>query len=186
LQERYSSDARNRLSHQLKPFRDQFGGQGAQAGDISARACEPGDDAGPDRFAARGHDHGNRFGGILGRHHRRRPAGHDQIDVQMKQFGYELRVTLGASVGRTVVQDEILPLDVAKLAQTLSQGIEIGGIGRCRGRLQHTDTIDPAGLLRARRERPRCRRAAEQRDELASFPLMEMHPTPNEQRSGRS
>jgi hypothetical protein len=42
------------------------------------------------------------------------------------------------------------------------------------------------GLLRARRERPRERRAAEQRDELAPFPLMKMHPTPNKQRSGRS
>jgi hypothetical protein len=30
-------------------------------------------------------------------------------------------------------------------------------------------------LLRTRRQRPRCRRAAEQRDELAAFPLMEMH-----------
>jgi len=80
-EERHSSDAGNRLSHQLEPFCDQFGGQGAQAGDISARACESGDDAGLDRFAARGHDHGNRPGGILGRHHRLRPAGHDQIDI---------------------------------------------------------------------------------------------------------
>jgi hypothetical protein len=31
------------------------------------------------------------------------------------------------------------------------------------------------GLLRARRERPRNRRAAEQGDEVAPFPLMEMH-----------
>jgi hypothetical protein len=113
LQKSYSSDARNRLSHQLEPFRDQFGGQGTQAGDISARPCEPRNDAGPDRFAARGHDHGNRFGGILGRHHRRRPAGHDQIDVQTKQFGHELREALGASVGRTVVEDKVLSLDVA-------------------------------------------------------------------------
>jgi hypothetical protein len=36
------------------------------------------------------------------------------------------------------------------------------------------------GLLRARRERPRSRRAAEDGDELASFPLMEMHASPNE------
>jgi hypothetical protein len=30
-------------------------------------------------------------------------------------------------------------------------------------------------LLRARRERPRRRRAAQQRDELATFQLMELH-----------
>jgi hypothetical protein len=33
---------------------------------------------------------------------------------------------------------------------------------------QHADTPHPLGLLRARRERPRDRRAAEQRDELAA------------------
>jgi hypothetical protein len=40
-----------------------------------------------------------------------------------------------ASVGRTVVEDEILSLDVAELAQGLSEGIEIDGIRRRRGRL---------------------------------------------------
>jgi hypothetical protein len=34
--------------------------------------------------------------------------------------------------------------------------------------------------LRARRERP-CRRAAEQRDELASFQLIELHSVPASQ-----
>src|SRR5262249_59594467 len=33
-----------------------------------------------------------------------------------------------------------------------------------------------ARLLRMRRERPRRRSAAEQRDEVAAFPLTEMHP----------
>jgi hypothetical protein len=33
-------------------------------------------------------------------------------------------------------------------------------------------------LLRARRKRPRRRRAAEQRDELASFSLIELHLIP--------
>ena len=36
-------------------------------------------------------------------------------------------------------------------------------------------------LLRARRQRPRGRRAAEQRDELASFQLIELHPVPASQ-----
>jgi hypothetical protein len=167
VQKRYSSDAHNRLSQQLESFRDQFAGKGAQAGNISARAREPCDDVGPDRFAARGHDHGNRSGGILGRRHRLRAAGHDQIDVETNQLGRKLGETLGAAVGRTVVEDEVLTFDVAELSQALSEGIEIGGV-RCRGgRLQQTDTIDLARLLRPRRERPR-RRPAEKRDELAS------------------
>jgi hypothetical protein len=34
-------------------------------------------------------------------------------------------------------------------------------------------------LMRARRERPRGRSAAKQRDELATFQLIELHPAPN-------
>jgi hypothetical protein len=41
----------------------------------------------------------------------------------------------------------------------------------------HTDEADAKHLvlLRARRERPRCRRAAEQRDEGTPFQLIELH-----------
>jgi hypothetical protein len=40
----------------------------------------------------------------------------------------------------------------------------------------HADAPHPLALLRARRERPRRRRTAEQRDELAASKLIEMHP----------
>jgi hypothetical protein len=43
--------------------------------------------------------------------------------------------------------------------------------------LQHADAVHPLWLLRPRRERPR-RRAAEQRDELAPFQLIELHYIP--------
>ena len=39
-------------------------------------------------------------------------------------------------------------------------------------------------LLRARRERQRRRRAAEQRDELAPFQLIELHSVPCQARAG--
>ena len=41
-------------------------------------------------------------------------------------------------------------------------------IVRARGQ-EHADAPHPLALLRARRERPRCCRAAEQRDELAAL-----------------
>ncbi len=54
-----------------------------------------------------------------------------------------------------------------------------------RPRFTTDATLPPSGgdllgdaavwLLRPRRERPRCRRAAEQRDELAPFQLIELH-----------
>jgi len=36
-------------------------------------------------------------------------------------------------------------------------------------------------VLRSRRERPRSRRAAEQREEIAPFQLIELHPVPASQ-----
>src|SRR5262245_1653766 len=47
-------------------------------------------------------------------------------------------------------------------------------------RNHHADPSRPLGLLRACRERPRGR-AAEQRQDLAPFPLTEMHPIPQGQ-----
>ena len=38
--------------------------------------------------------------------------------------------------------------------------------------------VNPLALLRPRRERPRGRRAAEKRDEPASFQLTQVHPLP--------
>jgi hypothetical protein len=43
---------------------------------------------------------------------------------------------------------------------------------------EHADAPHPLRLLRARRERPRHRRAAEQRDEVAAFQLIEVHLIP--------
>jgi len=43
---------------------------------------------------------------------------------------------------------------------------------------EYADTPHPLGLLRTRCERPRRHRTAKQRDELAPFPLTEMHPIP--------
>jgi hypothetical protein len=45
-------------------------------------------------------------------------------------------------------------------------------------RKEHADAPHPLGLLRTRRERPHSR-AAEQRDEIASFQLIELHSSRN-------
>src|SRR5262245_24343798 len=71
------------------------------------------------------------------------------------------------TIGPTIFDRDVLAFDVATFAQTLSKRIEIVGIRRSRRAVEKPDDGDPR-LLRPRRERPRRRGAAEQRDELAT------------------
>jgi hypothetical protein len=48
---------------------------------------------------------------------------------------------------------DVIPFDIAKLAEALSQRIEISGIRYRGNQFQYTDVINPAGLLGASRER---------------------------------
>src|SRR5262249_22134680 len=58
--------------------------------------------------------------------------------------------------------DEVLPFHISEVTQSIEQSAKGGRyIGK------NTETIHLARLLRARRERPRCRRTTEQRDECA-------------------
>jgi len=49
---------------------------------------------------------------------------------------------------------------------------------------EHANVPNALALLRPRRERPCRRRTAQQCDELAPFPLVEMHPIPSRERIG--
>jgi hypothetical protein len=77
-------------------------------------------------------------------------------------------------VGPAVFDRYILALDEARILEALTECAHTirKAVGRCEVEKSHHRH---RRLLRARRQRPcRCR-AAEQRDELATFPLMEMH-----------
>src|SRR5262249_1483098 len=56
-------------------------------------------------------------------------------------------------------------------SQTLYESVDarLSFLIICGSTHEHADTPPPLGLLRTRHERPRCRRAAEHRDELAAF-----------------
>src|SRR5262249_46000533 len=66
-----------------------------------------------------------------------------------------------------VFDHHVLPIDKTSRPQTL---VERGYIGRrfARGSVYPYEADDGGALLRPRRERP-CRRAAEERDDLAAF-----------------
>jgi hypothetical protein len=77
---------------------------------------------------------------------------------------------------RSKLEANVLPFDIAKVAQALPKFPP--KLSRVRvADDQRADDRQPRRLLRARRERPRSR-AAEQGDEIASFQLIESHPMP--------
>ena len=88
---------------------------------------------------------------------------------EFDQFRRVLTSTLGIAGTPALVDPHVAALGPAQLLQTLHErrqtGLSFQTVGR---RLMSTPiAAHPGLLLRARRERP-CRRAAEQRDELAA------------------
>src|SRR5262249_7930693 len=80
------------------------------------------------------------------------------------QFGSQRRKSLKATIGRQIFDRDIAAFDIAELLEALPDRAELAiiEVGAC----QQTDQRY-CSLLRAHRERPRTRRAAEQRGELA-------------------
>src|SRR6266446_854044 len=75
------------------------------------------------------------------------------------------------AVGKAVLDCHVSTDDKAGLSQPLLNGLNPCGFGTLRLTMEHADHRHRC-LLRARRRRPR-RRAAEQRDEIAPFQLIE-------------
>src|SRR5215470_17403279 len=78
--------------------------------------------------------------------------------MNSRRLSRQCREAFGAAIGRPILNDEASSLVISEFPETIAQGVEIG-VGRRGYCLQHTDA--PGQLLRARRERPRNRCAAE-------------------------
>src|SRR5262245_50805173 len=75
---------------------------------------------------------------------------------------------------------DVASFNVADVPEPFNQGFEIGPLFLGTGSVpKHPDYRNSSRLLRARRERPRCCRAADQRDEIAPFqcPMSPVLPT---------
>ena len=82
--------------------------------------------------------------------------------------------------GPAGVDPQVAAVAPAQLLQGLCERREAGLSFRIvRGQIhEHADAPHPLRLLRARRQRPRSCRTAEQRDEVTAFQLIELHPLP--------
>jgi hypothetical protein len=95
--------------------------------------------------------------------------GYEHIDVELHQFGCEFGEALVPVLGPPIVDDNVLALLVSEPAKARSQAVNSAPSLRERCRAEEADPVSFPAWLRPRRERPRSRRAAEQRDELAAF-----------------
>src|SRR6516165_2783858 len=151
---------------QVEPLCRQLTAEKVDPCQVATRPGEAGDKTKPDRVF--GGNEGDRDGRgcRLDSGRRGGRARGDYSDLSANQFGRQLRQSIVLVLGETVDDCYVLALHIADLfeaqaecAQTVRHHVRRSGVEQpdyrhCR-------------LLRARRERPRGRRAAEDRDELA-------------------
>ncbi len=121
---------------------------------------------------------------MLGGHHRRGSPGDDDIDFAADEFGRELGGTLVASVRPAILDCNVATVYPAKLTQPLLECREPLRTHR-KGRRAEVADGGQLRLLRARRERPRGCRAAEQCDELAAPDVRHGSSSPRSDHHGR-
>src|SRR5262245_2050815 len=109
--------------------------------------------------------------------YQRLAGGQNDVWRQRDQFLSIFVIVFEIGRGKAMINPHIVAVGPAQLLQPLLECREaylVVLIVLGRGR-EHADAPHPLGLLRARRERPRHCRAAEQRDALAALYSMEMH-----------
>src|SRR5262249_53781407 len=133
------------LLEQLQSFPTEVRTDIAQPGDVSSRSGEAGHESGPDRVAGRRHDDRDRARCVLGSQGPERPPGHDDVHLEPDQLGYELGEPLGPPLSKSVFEDDVLALDVAKLAQLLSERLS-DWVRRAPSRSPLFENTDPGDL----------------------------------------
>src|SRR5262245_10579750 len=138
-----------------------------QAGDVAARSRQTLDDACANRISrSREYDRDHRCR-LLGRERRESVVRHDNIDLKPDELGGDLGKSLVASLGPAILHCEIAAIAPPQFPQSPDKGGSQSALCRCRTGAQQANDRWLA-LLRPCRERPRRRRSAQQRYELAT------------------
>ena len=158
---------RDSLLEQPEALGDQLGTDEGRPGHVAVRPRQTGDQPVTDRIGHPPDDDRNGSGCLLSRAARRRAHCNDHIDVASHQVSCQLGQPIQFPIGKSAFDGDVLSLDVTKVAQPLQERVETCGNLHWAGH-QRADPRHLLQLLRACRERPGGRRAAEKRDELAS------------------
>ena len=119
-------------------------------------------------FQVHGHDRYRRLLGSKCLQHLG-PICEDDIDIGADDLRHHRRDPRRITVGHTQDQLNLRWRQIAACPKTIHHRLNANRDGGLRTRIKHTHPRRLPSLLRARRERPRGRRAAEQRDEFAPF-----------------
>jgi hypothetical protein len=145
---------------------------------IAARPVQAGNKSKLHRIARCREDNRNRSGRRLCRD-RRRAIRDDRGHLAANQIGRHCGQSIVLTLGPAVFDEHVLAFSVAGFAQALAEGGGHIHIFPGRSPIEEPDH-GHRRLLRVRRQRPR-RCAAEKRDELAPFLLIELHLVPCQQ-----
>jgi hypothetical protein len=120
----------NRLLEELKPLPIEIRRNVTQSRDVPFWVGEVRDEPFPNRIAGRYNDW-DRARGLLGSASREVSSCHNHLDVETDKLGRQMGQMVCPPLGPTVLDDDVLPLDVAKVAQTLLECLDtwIGGTG---------------------------------------------------------
>jgi hypothetical protein len=144
----------------FQPLRHYLNIQLGHARDIAAWPVKAGDEAKAHRVTTRLEDDRNGRGPSLGRKRRRSSGRGNHGDLTMSQISHQRRQLINSVLCPAILNYDVAPIDVAGFTQPFEKGLQ-----RFRSTLRGSGVKKPdhrhCPLLRARRERPRGRRAAE-------------------------
>jgi hypothetical protein len=141
----------------------------SEPSDIAAGSRETVDVTITDRVQALCHDDRHRATGLLQCLGGRTNPGQDDLRAERNQLRRVFAQARGIAHAPAIIDPHIAPDGPAQFLEALHERGEAGlRLRLVRGRIhEHADAPHPL-LLRVRRERPSCRRAADERDEVAA------------------
>src|SRR5262249_12143753 len=155
------------LAQEFQPLCCQLGREESNAGGVAARPSEVRNEANSHRVLTGQKHDGDRRRCRPGCEYRRYASRSDYGNLTMNKISRQHWQSIKLILGPAVFYRHVLAHDVASLLQALAECPQPFRNRIRRSRVEIPDHRHRR-LLRARHERPRCRRAAEQRYELAT------------------
>ena len=112
-----------RLLEQLQPLGGELRAKERHSGNVAARLSEAGHEPISDRVAHDRHHDGDSGRRLLCSAGRGGIAGDDEVEIETNELLRQLCKSLDVSICIPVLDDDVLPLHIAPLAQSLQKGV---------------------------------------------------------------